>query len=140
MLFCLATTFKMLLLKIDVHTEKDHFARNLDVFLQGKWTDLLRYRVSHIKNFFPRKHFFLEKDVAESVEARKVSRSFLRLRGEVRIDVGHQSFKTQSQRRLASRGRWLLKRRFKSHEDSPAFPFSAEEKRGQEESNQKEGD
>lgn len=138
-LCCLATTFRMPLLKSDVHTEKDRFARNLDVSLRRRCTDSRRYRVSHIKNFFPRKHFFLEKDVAESVEARKVSRSFLRLRGEVRIDVGHQSFKTQSQRRLASRGRWLLKRRFKSHEDSPAFPFSAEEKRGQEES-KKEGD
>ena len=139
MLFNLATTFETLRLKSDVHTEKDRFARNSDVYLWRKWTDWGRYWISHIKNFFPRKHFFLEKDVAESVEARKVSRSFLRLRGEVRIDVGHQSFKTQSQRRLASRGRWLLKRRFKSHEDSPAFPFSAEEKRGQEES-KKEGD
>ena len=44
------------------------------------------------------------------------------------------------QRRLVSRGRWLLKRRFKSHEDSPTFPFSAEEKRGQEKSNEEEGD
>ena len=43
------------------------------------------------------------------------------------------------QRRLVSRGRWLLKRRFKSLEDSPTFPFSAEDKRGQEDS-KKESD
>lgn len=38
-LLCLAKTFKMLLLKSDAHTEKDRFARNLDVYLRRKWTD-----------------------------------------------------------------------------------------------------
>ena len=41
--------------------------------------------------------------------------------------------------RLVSRGRWLLERCFKSHEDSPTFPFSAEEERGQEESKEEMG-
>ena len=47
-----------------------------------------------------------------------------------------EALRFNHQRRLVSRGRWLLKRRFKSHEDSPTFPFSAEEKRGQKESNE----
>ena len=47
------------------------------------------------KNFFPRNHFFLQKDVAESEEARKVTPSFLTVERMSRIDVGHRSYETQ---------------------------------------------
>ena len=47
------------------------------------------------KNFFPCNHFFLQKDVAESEEARKVTPSFLTVERMSRIDVGHRSSEIQ---------------------------------------------
>ena len=47
------------------------------------------------KIFFPRNHFFLQKDVAESVEARKVTPSFLTVERRSVIDVGHRSSEIQ---------------------------------------------
>ena len=38
---------------------------------------------------------FLQKDVAESVEARKVTPSFLTVERKSMVDVGHRSFEIQ---------------------------------------------
>ena len=56
------------------------------------WRDLSH---SLSKFFFPCNHFFLQKDVAESVEARKVTPSFLTVERMSRTDVGHRSSELQ---------------------------------------------
>jgi hypothetical protein len=50
---------------------------------------------SRSKIFFPCNRFFLQKDVAESVEARKVTPSFLTVERKSMIDVGHRSSEIQ---------------------------------------------
>jgi hypothetical protein len=47
------------------------------------------------KTFFPRNRFFLQKDVAESAEARKVTPSFLTVERTSKIGVGHRSSEIQ---------------------------------------------
>jgi len=51
--------------------------------------------LSHNEFFLLCNHFFLQKDVAESVEARKVTPSFLTVERMSRIDVGHRSSEIQ---------------------------------------------
>ena len=47
------------------------------------------------KTFSPCNRFFLQKDVAESVEARKVTPSFLTVERTSKIGVGHRSSEIQ---------------------------------------------
>jgi hypothetical protein len=47
------------------------------------------------QKFFATQPFFFQKDVAESVEARKVTPSFLTVERMSRNDVGHRSFEIQ---------------------------------------------
>jgi hypothetical protein len=70
-------------------------AHVLHVAQRREWSKGVETLRSHIKSFFATQPFFLQKDVAESAEARKVTPSFLTVERMSRNDVGHRSFEIQ---------------------------------------------